>query len=114
MALGTRSASFAVEDMMGTKNNPGNFDCYHNAEPDEPMFVLLARDPLAPFLTSIWAKVRSGDIEAASTVFVKMLNEPGFKYMQQPEDQAKVDEAIQCMFNMFEWRKDHRPDVNAF
>lgn len=21
---------------MGTKNNPGNFDCYANAEPDEP------------------------------------------------------------------------------
>lgn len=31
---------------MGTKNNPGAFDCYANAEPDEPMFVLLARDLL--------------------------------------------------------------------
>jgi hypothetical protein len=31
---------------MGTKSNPGPFDCYAKAEPDEPMFVLLARDPL--------------------------------------------------------------------
>lgn len=31
---------------MGTKNNPGKFDCYDAALPDEPMFVLLARDPV--------------------------------------------------------------------
>jgi hypothetical protein len=97
---------------MGTKNNPGEFDCYRNAEPDEPMFVLLARDALAPFLVSIWAKVRAGDVEAASVVFMKMLKEPGFKYMVQPEEQVKVDEATLCMFNMFEWRKKNRPDIN--
>jgi len=28
---------------MATKKNPGEFDCYANAGPDEPMFVLLAR-----------------------------------------------------------------------
>lgn len=44
---------------MGTKNNPGNFDCYANAEPDEPMFVLLARDPLAPILVELWASLRA-------------------------------------------------------
>ena len=44
---------------MGTKNNPGQFDCYTNAEPDEPMFVLLGRDPLAPLLVEIWADVRA-------------------------------------------------------
>ena len=26
------------------KENPGRFDCYANALPDEPMFVLLARE----------------------------------------------------------------------
>lgn len=43
---------------MGTKNNPGDYDCYVNAEPDEPMFVLLARDPLAPILVELWASLR--------------------------------------------------------
>lgn len=44
---------------MGTKNNPGKFDCYHNAEPDEPMFILLARDPMAPILVRLWADLRA-------------------------------------------------------
>ena len=44
---------------MGTKNNPGNFDCYGNAEDDEPMFILLARDSLAPILVRLWADMRA-------------------------------------------------------
>lgn len=43
---------------MGTKNNPGQHDCYDKADPDEPMFVLLARDPLAPILVELWASMR--------------------------------------------------------
>ena len=40
---------------MGTKNNPGEFDCYTAAEPDEPLFVLRANDELAPNLVRFWA-----------------------------------------------------------
>lgn len=43
---------------MGTKNNPGKFDCHSRAEPDEPTFTLLGRDPVAPMLIAIWAHVR--------------------------------------------------------
>lgn len=43
---------------MGSKNNPSKFNCYDRAEPDEPMFVLLGRDPLAPLLIELWAKIR--------------------------------------------------------
>jgi hypothetical protein len=43
---------------MGTKNNPGKFDCYANATPDEPMFVLLGRDPFAATLVRMWANAR--------------------------------------------------------
>lgn len=46
---------------MSTKANPGKFDCYAAAEDDEPMFVLLARDPLAPILVELWASLRAGD-----------------------------------------------------
>jgi hypothetical protein len=69
---------------MGTKNNPGTFDCYANAEPDEPMFVLLARDPAAPYLVRRWAGLR-------------------------PSDRAKVIEAMECADSMDAWRKEHRP-----
>jgi hypothetical protein len=43
---------------MATKNNPGSFDCYDNAAPDEPMFVLLGRDPCAPLVIAFWAHMR--------------------------------------------------------
>lgn len=44
---------------MGTKLNPGNFDCYENAKPDEPMFILLARDAGAPALVEKWAQEKT-------------------------------------------------------
>lgn len=48
---------------MATKNNPGKFDCYANAAPDEPMFVLLGRDRHAPTLVRLWALLRAKDDE---------------------------------------------------
>ncbi len=45
---------------MGTKNNPGEFDCYNKAEDDEPTFTVLARDPLAPGIVRRWVKRRLG------------------------------------------------------
>ena len=67
---------------MGTKNNPGQFDCYHNAAPDEPMFVLLARDRHAPELVRLWAKMREF----------------------QGESPEKVAEARDCAEAMEVWR----------
>jgi hypothetical protein len=51
---------------MGTKNNPGEFDCYSKALPDEPMFVLLARDPRSVQLVRMWADMWSNDVKMAS------------------------------------------------
>lgn len=69
---------------MGTKNNPGKFDCYDKAEPDEPMFVLLARDSMAPRLVREWASCR---IDSFSP----------------PTDDEKVLEARQCADDMVRW-----------
>jgi hypothetical protein len=71
--------------MMGTKNNPGTFDCYTNAAPDEPMFVLLGRDKHAPTLVWLWAVLRELDDE-------------------KPE---VVAEARECCLSMMRWAKDH-------
>ena len=54
---------------MGSKLNPGKFDCYENAKPDEPMFVLLARDPMAPILVRLWADLREHSAGNPSKVF---------------------------------------------
>lgn len=77
---------------MGTKNNPGNFDCYGNALPDEPMFILLARDPSAPAIVKWWADAREAAIDSGD----------------RPEsDRAMVEEARQCAKNMTAWRKEN-------
>lgn len=70
---------------MGTKNSPGRYDCYAKAEPDEPMFTLLARDERAPLLVEIWALMS----EARGT------------------DPAKVAEARACAQAMREWFAAH-------
>lgn len=74
---------------MGTKNDPGIFDCYHNALSDEPMFVLLARDPSAPDLVEDWATERQRQID---------------KGWRPKSDQAMVNEAVQCAAHMRHWR----------
>jgi len=43
---------------MGTKNNPSKFDCYKEADPDEPIFILLARDTIAPRIIKKWTDKR--------------------------------------------------------
>jgi len=79
---------------MGTKNNPGSFDCYARADADEPMFVLLGRDPDAPILVESWARGR----EAIG------------------EDPEKVAEARACAHRMRAWLasigKDERSPTN--
>lgn len=73
---------------MGTKNNPGKFDCYANAEPDEPMFVLLGRDPSAHLLVALWALMRSAE----------------------GEDVAKLEEARDCSHALFRWADKRKGD----
>jgi hypothetical protein len=68
---------------MGTKNNPGSFDCYAAAHPDEPMFILLGRDPLAPFLVGWW-------------VGLKMMHDPS-------ANEAKMKEAMEVAHAMDAW-----------
>lgn len=71
---------------MGTKEIPGEFNCYANAEPNEPMFVLLARDKHAPILVSLWAALR--ELEG--------------------EDYKKVSEARSLSIEMTRWRRNRK------
>ena len=66
---------------MGTKNDPGAYDCYASAEPDEPMFVLLGRDPSASLLVALWATIRE----------------------RMGEDPVKVQEARDCAVSLRRW-----------
>ena len=75
---------------MGTKSKPGTYDCYANAHPDEPMFILLGRDPFAPMLLEKWAELR----EAA----------------RGPS--AKAEEARACAQAMRDWLASDEPKPN--
>ena len=66
---------------MATKNNPGRYDCHAHAQPDEPLFTLLGRDPMAGSLVREWARMR----ESCG------------------EDPAKVAEARACAEAMDKW-----------
>lgn len=70
----------------------------------EPQFTLLAGDPLAGFLTSIWSHVRVGDFEAARVVFDTMIQRVGIPYAVDP-DVDKASEAKDVAMAMFAWRK---------
>lgn len=71
---------------MGTKTNPGKYDCYSKAGPDEPLFVLRAKDPLAPMLVFLWSVLRMLDMH------------PG-------ADMGQVEEAQDCAQEMVKWRR---------
>jgi hypothetical protein len=77
-----------VEPMFGfSKNDKKRFDCLANAESDEPLFVLLARDVRAPPLIEQWADVSE----------------------KRGTDPAKVADARECARQMREWRAKNRP-----
>lgn len=77
------------EDIMATKENPGKFDCYANAAPDEPLFVLLARDEGAPALVEAWAKERLRQISTGA---------------RAPGDAEQCLEAFECAAAMRVWK----------
>ena len=70
---------------MATKNNPGKFDCYENAHPDEPMFVLLGRDPCAAAVVEFWKRLRVA--------------------LGQSAAEAQIEEATICAGTMREWAR---------
>jgi hypothetical protein len=84
---------------MGTKTNPGAFDCYENAEPDEPMFVLLARDGTAGDLVRKWADVRTVLLDAR---LGSITDEEWTAELKQ------IAEAHECADAMDDWRAAHR------
>jgi hypothetical protein len=71
---------------MGTKKNPGAFDCYAKAEPDEPTFTLLGRDPAAALTIRYWVSLR------------RFLSDP------DPEQLAEAEALCQ---KLEDWATDH-------
>lgn len=77
---------------MGTKNDPGTYDCWAAALPDEPVFILLARDPNFAHHVNDWARRRLEAIVCGD---------------RPNDDYAKVTEAQQTAVAGAWWRRDN-------
>lgn len=97
---------------MGTKNKPSEFDAYEKALPDEPMFTLLARDPLAPFLVSIWGSIRMNDLESAFVKFNAMIAKVGRHYSINPQIQ-EASEALGVSIEMFRYFQENSARIRS-
>ena len=86
---------------MATKNNPGEFDCYAGAAPDEPIFILRATDRIAPKIVRQWAAIFARTKCNAHT----LRGEPD---RLTEKEQRKFDEALACADAMEAWR-DRQP-----
>lgn len=86
---------------MGTKTHPGKFDCYSKAGPNEPMFILLARDPAAAHLVTLWAAVRGGDADAIDSLTDDLLE---IAKRVKPISDEKLIEATHCALAMEAYR----------
>lgn len=81
------------EKIMGTKNNPGDINCYEAAGPDEPIFTLRSTDLCAPSTVRVWAefyrarKQWNGEWDNAAL--------------------KKYEEAIHCANQMECWQEDN-------
>lgn len=83
---------------MATKNNPGEFDCYAAADPDEPIFILRATDRIAPKMVRQWAAIYQVDKSVRN---MKEGNPAGLTESQG----RKFDEAMACADAMEAWRR---------
>ena len=81
---------------MPSKLQPGEFDAYRAALPDEEYFVLLARDKSAPTMLRIWADTRRKEI-------IQRVGNGAWS-PQDIEDLRKCSEADACADRMITWR----------
>jgi len=105
---------------MGTKVNPAPFDCYANAEPDEPMFVLLARDRVGADIVRMWVVFRMLGLtdegrdlieeraEIEGIVGMIRTGEANTHGVVAPDEWAQLIEALDCADAMQQWRETHR------
>lgn len=74
--------------MANTKTHPGMFRCYEAALPDEPMFVILGRDPAGPATLEFWAQERVRQ-----------------QKVHERDDQDRIKAAIDEAKDMATWRQ---------
>lgn len=94
---------------MGTKEEPGEYDCYAKLAPDEPHFTLRAKDPAAPYLVRMWSESRRGDRSMVMGLASAMLSDPDVLALVSSDGYEKLREAFFCADAMRDWRVENAP-----
>lgn len=96
---------------MGTKNNPGSFDCYAAALPDEPLFHLLGRDPAFPATVRFWMGERARLGKNVESDDINKVGEAALVAQQAETWRGKIIEAL-GEDGELPWRS--RPHVDSY
>lgn len=89
---------------MATKNNPGTFDCYGNAAPDEPLFTFRPTCEMSPLFVKLYAHLRAKELSAVYETLNTLVD---IALRKSPPDPAKIAEAHALAAQMEAWRAKH-------
>jgi hypothetical protein len=71
---------------------------------NEPVFIIRARDPLAPWLVDMWASMRRGDLNGALLSFAAMSDVCINRFEKEPTNSDKINSADNVAINMRNYR----------
>lgn len=91
---------------MSTKIRPGPYDCYADALPDEPMFILLARDQTAPDRIRDWADIKRKQLIADYGALPES-DPKSPRAVEFRDEMAKCQNADEIAHDMATWRALH-------
>lgn len=91
-------------DKEGTAPLPGiGFECV--PDEGEPVFKLLARDPIAADLVRLWAAVRSGLPAAAAREFTSLMVSCDIRYRDEPTSSEQLASALSVAEQMDNYKE---------
>jgi hypothetical protein len=88
---------------MGTKANPSPNDPYERAEPDEELFTLLARDPLAPNCVRYYAALLSRNWSLSDALHAQMKDMARRRPYRPGKDSHHITTAKATADSMEQW-----------
>lgn len=111
----------AATPPTGTKAAPSAFDGFAKAKPDEPIFTLLARDPLAAPLTMAWAwlnRVRAGAGTAGEDIWSRLRRAAEDNPHEPTKERQRAEliqssEAEEIAWSMDDYRKGFQPEPES-
>jgi len=107
---------------MGTKQNAGQFDCMEKIAPDEPFFVLRAKDPIGVHVVRYWVEhAHAAGHEAENIMEASICADDmdTWRAMKQSQDEAIADQeklfALEGSLKLFAgWRIEYADHAFRF